>query len=346
MRVLVSAVCGLMLTACGNAEPKQLNPDSVIKGVSYVGTSVADLDQSTEFYRAADLVPVDDRELSGSAAFDKLANRSGVVVQTRMLRSVNAQIRLMQFSDSSALNATEPVPVQGPGIAHMCYQVDHATGTYQDFLDRGAEIIGDPDLLQINPRNPVYYGYVKDLDGAVVEIEHIDVEKLNLPEPPKNKYRIRHVSLSTPDIDRIVAFYSALLDEPKPRRVGGANGIGNEAMSGVSGLEGSKVRMAWFQVRNLELEIFQYASHPTELPDQPRTLDAVGYNMIVFDVEDLSAAQEKFVAAGGTIETEPEQMDGGEIVFGRDPDGNLIGLQQAPADAVISAKNFSGNGME
>lgn len=346
MRILVSAVCGLVLSACGSSEPRQLNPDAVIKGVNYVGTVVADIDQSTEFYRAAELEPVDDSEISGSAAFDQLANRSGVVVQTRMLRSVNAQIRLMQFSDSSALSVTEPVPVQGPGIAHMCYQVDHATGAYQDFLDQGAETIGDPELLQINPRNPVYYGYVKDLDGAVVEIEHVDVAKLDLPEPPKNKYRIRHVSLSTPDIDRIVAFYSALLDEPKPRRVGGKNGIGNDAMAGVSGLDGAKVRMAWFQVRNLELEIFQYASHPTELATEPRSLDAVGYNMIVFNVEDLAAAQEKFVAAGGVIETEPEVMDGGEIVFGRDPDGNLIGLQTAPADAVISAENFSGNGME
>ncbi|MEL6416074.1 MAG: VOC family protein [Pseudomonadota bacterium] len=346
MRVLTGAICGLLLTACGNAEPKHLNPESVIKGVSYVGTSVADLDRATEFYRAAELEPVEDRELADIQAFDTLAQRSGVVVQTRMLRSVNAQIRLMQFADSSTLSATEPVPVQGPGIAHMCYQVDHATGAYEDFLEQGAVAIGDPDLLQINPRNPVYYGYVEDLDGAVVEIEHVDVAKLDLPEPPKNKYRIRHVSLSTPDIDRIVAFYSALLDEPKPRRVGGKNGIGNEAMAGVSGLEGAKVRMAWFQVRNLELEIFQYASHPTQLPSQPRALDAVGYNMIVFDVDDLAAAQEKFITSGGTIETDPEQMDGGEIVFGRDPDGNLIGLQKAPADAVISAKNFSGNGME
>lgn len=346
MRVFISAVCGLTLAACGSAEPKLLNPDSVIKGVSYVGTSVADIDRSTEFYGAADLVVVADSELSSSPALDKLANRSGVVVRTRMLRSVNAQIRLMEFSDSEALSASEPVPVQGPGIAHMCYQVDHATGAYQDFLDQGAEIIGAPDLLQINPRNPVYYGYVKDPDGAVVEIEHVDVEKLNLPEPPKNKYRVRHVSLSTPDIDRIVAFYSALLEQPEPRRVGGKNGIGNEAMSGVTGLDGTKVRMAWFQIRNLELEIFQYASHPTELPSEPRPVDAVGYNMIVFDVDDLSAAQEKFLSAGGTIETEPELMDGAEIIFGRDPDGNLIGLQQAPSDAVVSAKNFSGNGTE
>lgn len=342
--VLIAAGLALAITACGRAEPKQLNPESVIKGVNYVGMSVSDLDQSSDFYRSANLSEVDRSQLENSPAINALAGRDGVVANTRMLRSVNAQVRLMQFSDSPSFSSSQPVPVQGPGIAHICYQVAASTETYQSFLSKGAEAIGDPDLIQLSARNPVYYGYVKDLDGAVVEVEHVDIEKLNLPEPPENQYRVRHVSLATPDIDRLVEFYSVLLDQPNPRRVAGKNGIGNEKTDGVSGLEGSKIRMAWFQIRNLELEMFQYVSHPTEAPLSPRPVDAVGYNMIVFDVLDLDAATAKFIEAGGTIDTARETMDGGEIVFGRDPDGNIIGLQTAPADALVSSQNFSGNG--
>lgn len=342
--MLIGAVSLLCVTACNSAEPKQLNPASVVKGVNYVGMVVSDLDRAEAFYSAADYQVVEETQLTGSAALDRLAARSDVTADTRMLRSVNAQLRLMRFGNSSSLSSYDAVPVQGPGIAHVCYQVAQSTDTYQAFLDNGAEIIGDADLVQINPRNPVYYGYVKDIDGAVVEIEHVDVEKLNLPEPPTNLYRMRHVSLATPDIDRIVNFYSVLFDQPDPRRVGSKGGIGNEKTDSVSGLEGSKMRMAWFQVRNLELEIFQYVSHPTMPPETPRPVDAVGYNMIVLDVENLDAAIAKFLDAGGTIETDPETMDGGEIVFGRDPDGNIIGLQVAPADTVVSSQNFSGNG--
>jgi len=341
-KLLLGFAATLLATACGASEPKQLSPDSVVKGLNYVGVVVADIEQSTAFYETANMSVVEDQTLQDSEAIDALSGRENVVVETRMLRSANAQVRLMQFSDRDMTVAA--VAVQGPGIAHVCHQVAQSTQTYQNFLVAGAKVIGDPELVQLSSRNPVYYGYVEDLDGAVIEIEHVDIEKLNLPEPPKNEYRIRHVALASPDVDRIAEFYSAFLDQPDPRRIGGSGGFGGKKIDAVSGLEGSKIKMAWFQIRNIELEISQYVSHPTELPATPRPIDATGYNLIVFDVDDLDAAMSKFVDAGGTIATEPEAMDGGTIVFGRDPDGNLIGLQAAPADAIVSSKNFSGNG--
>ena len=303
---------------------------------------MTDLDKSTDFYAAADLQRVEDKSFSDHPAFNALAGRDGVNVKTRMLRSANAQIRLMQFEEPGS--SAPAVPVQGPGIAHLCFQVAQSTNTYQKILANGAGAIGAHELVQLNPRNPVYYGYVEDLDGAVSEIEHVDVDQLNLPEPPINQYRIRHVALASPDVERLAKFYSAFLDQPDPRRIGGSNGFGGERIDAVSGLEGSKIKMAWFQIRNLELEISQYVSHPTQLPATPRSIEASGYNVIVLDVENLEKAQSKFEAAGGRIVTPPEAMDGGEIVFGRDPDGNLIGLQSASEASVVSAKNFSGNG--
>jgi predicted enzyme related to lactoylglutathione lyase len=201
-------------------------------------------------------------------------------------------------------------------------------------------------MIQLNPKNPVEYAYVKDKDGAIVEVEHVDIAALNLPEPPKNQYRIRHFAIATPDIDRLVDFYSLFLEEKEPRRFGWWFwGISGEKVDKVSGLEDTELRMAWFQIRNMELEIAEYLSHPPIEPETPRPIDAPGYNMVVFDVSDLDAARDLFVKAGGTIVSDIESMDGGQIIFGRDPDGNLLGLQKVSNEAVVSSQNFKDNGI-
>ncbi|MEO1045674.1 MAG: VOC family protein [Pseudomonadota bacterium] len=337
----------LLLAACGGSTPTEVPTDSVIIGVNYVGATVADLEQTAKLYGdAVDLKSVDQSPISGSTQLDAIAGREGVEVQTMTLRSTNAQIRFMQFvAPSLAAQSTAPMDVQGPGIAHVCYQVNSKTQAYQKLLAGGADYIGDKEMVHLNPKNPVYYAYARDRDGLVAEVEHVDVAKLELPEPPKNSYRIRQVSLATPNIDRLVDFYAAFLNQHEPRRVGQWFSVSGEKVDKVSGLPGSELEMAWFQIRNLELEIFQYHSHPTEDVETPRPVDALGYNMIVFDVSDMQAARKRLVDAGGTVVTEPGPMDGGQIMFGRDPDGNLLGLQKLDKASVFSSSNFADNGI-
>lgn len=336
-----------LLSACGGTPPNAKIPtDSVIKGVNYIGAAVSDLERTASFYNGSvDLQSVDDRVISENPLFDTLAGRTGVTVETRLMRSVNAQVRFMNFaSPSNQAQAAAQMDVQGPGIAHVCYQVDEKTQAYQKFLAGGARHIGDREMVHLSPDNPVRYAYSRDADGLIAEIEHVDLTKLDRPGGSSNQYRIRHVSLATPDIDRAVEFYEQFLDQPSPRRAGRLLKISGENVDKVSGLEGSELEMAWFQIRNLELEIIQYHSHPTEIPEKPRPVDAIGYNMIVFDVADMDAARKRLVDAGGTVVTEPGPMDGGQIMYGRDPDGNLIGLQVAATDSVYSSQNFKDNG--
>lgn len=346
-KIALGLAAVLMVNACGEASsPSGERTETVIQGVNYVGVSVSDIERSTDFYSgAADLQLVQENAVNNSAALDAIAGRDGVSADTRLLKSVNAQLRFMQFENLSAnAQSASQIEVHGPGIAHICYQVAKKTKTYERFLEAGATPIGDRELVQLNPRNPVEYAYARDADGIIFEVEHVDLEKLDLDTPRTNSYRIRHVSLATPDIDRIVKFYSVLLEDPAPRRVGRLGGFSGENIDKVSGLPGSKLKMAWFPVRNLELEIIQYVSHPTKTLSEPRPVDALGYNMIVFDVTGLDAAREKLVAAGGTVVGVPELMDGGEIMFGRDPDGNLLGFQVVAPDAAVSSRNFKDDG--
>lgn len=341
----LSLLCLVGCSSDDTFDPTRQN--AVVRGVNYVGVSVSNIEEAVKLYSGAtDLRLVEEAELADIEAIDRLAGRENVFAKTHLMKSVNAQIKFMEFTDrSEAANSTPPTPVNGPGIAHVCYQVDKETGTYQRFLSGGATHIGHQDMVQLNPDRPVEYAYVQDQDGIIVEVEHVDIPALNLPEPPKHQYRIRHVALATPDIDRAVDFYSTLLEEESPRRFGWWFwGLSSELIDKVSGLPDSEIKMAWFQIRNMELEIGEYLSHPVETPTTPKPIDALGYNMIVFDVSSIEAARAKFTEAGGVIVSDVEEMDGGQILFGRDPDGNLIGLQVLASDAPASSQNFNGNG--
>jgi len=336
-----------LLSACGNSnnEPSG-DAEPLFTGVNFIGVSVSNLDRSVDLYNsAADLQPLATTATLEGAFLDKFTGRASASAQTQLMRSVNAQLLFMEFADSSlADKPVEQMPVYGPGIAHVCYQVNEETQSYQHFLEGGATHIGDPNMVQLNPKNPVTYAYARDPDGMIIEIEHVDIDALNLPEPPENDYRIRHVSLATPDMDRLVDFYSILLGQHDPRRAGTFFKLKGDKLEGVSGLPGSKIEMAWFQFRNLELELIQYHSHPTERPTPARPLDALGYNMIVLDTTNIDEARERFIKAGGEIVSDVETALGGVVVFGRDPDGNLIGMQVVEQTHPLSSQNFTGNG--
>lgn len=335
-------LAAMVMSACQGA-PQSLAADSeaVVRGVNFVGLSVSDLEHSAAYYgTATDLETVEEITLTNSKALNELAGRSGVTVKSQLLRGANAQLRFMQFANPSAeALASSPVDVHGTGIVHICFQVADTTESYQRFLAGGASPIGVREMVQLNPRNPVVYAYARDNDGIISEVEHIDFNENSRPK--KYDYRIRHISLASPDIDRMVEFYSTLMEQPEPRRLGPLAG---EAFDKVSGYPGTSMQMAWFQTHNLELEIVEYMSHPPQQLTKPRPVDALGYNMIVFDVLSIAAAREKLLAAGGSIVTETEQMDGGEIFFGRDPDGNLLGFQVVSSEATVSSQNFEDNG--
>ena len=320
-------------------------PENIVLGVNFVGMVVSDLDASSALYqRAADLAPVADDAPDFEQLLIALSGGSVAAVDTRMLVGINAQLRLMAFQADGDMPDSPPVPVNGPGIAHVCYQVAASTQAYQRFLDGGASSIGAREMVTLNARNPVQYAYAHDPDGILIEVEHVDVDRLEASRRPPHRYRVRHVSLATPDMDRAVAFYAQLLAQPEPRRIGNWFGIGGDKFDQVSGLRDTRIEMAWFQTRNLELEIVEYRSHPPQVPASSRSLSALGYNMIVFEVADISSARARVLAAGGEVLGDPRPLDGGEVLFARDPDGNLLGFQRLPATALASSRNFEGNG--
>lgn len=322
--------------------------DATIRGVAYIGMSVTDIEATTEFYRqGVDLEPIADDAVINPTLFGLLSGEDAAKLTTRLLRSSNAQLQLMQFSPPSrAAVASRQLAVYGPGIAHVCYQVDQATNAYQKFLAAGAQTIGAREMVQLSARNPVRYAYARDPDNIMFEVEHVDISALELDTPPENQYRIRHVSLATTNMERAIGFYKVLLDATKTRRAGHKLfSLKGEKLDQVAGLENAEIEMAWFQIRNLELELIEYHSHRSDTQNELRPVDALGYNMIVFDVNDTASARAKLISAGGKVVTEVEKSERGEVFFGRDLDGNLLGFQKVADESILSSQNFKNNGL-
>ena len=349
LKVTGSVITLLIIIAFGLYKWLTLPPERVenpiITGVNYIGMTVSNLESASKLYQdAANLTPKAAETIKESPVFDQLAERTGIQAQSQLMSSVNAQLRFMQFDHTDTnKKQMDYVDANGPGIAHVCYQVNENTQTYEKFLAGGATHIGEKEMIQINPKNPVFYAYARDLDNTMIEIEHVDVAALNLPTPPKNRYRIRHVSLATYDMERAITFYSTLLETKNPRRAGHLIKIKGDKVDQISGFTNSELEMAWFQVRNLELELIQYYN-PAPKPTAPRPIDATGYNMIMFNVTDIEAAKNILISAGGTIETDIQPFDNGQTFFARDPDGNLLGFQKLADDSPFSANNFKDNG--
>lgn len=342
-KVITGLAAALLLGGCSliASNPEQ-ELDDVFVGVNYVGVVVDDLEASTNLYQSAFAASVvADEPLDLSAWPSEIVPEDLAEARSVLIRSSNAQLRLISFD--SQLSG-EAVSVTGPGIAHVCFQAVDTTQPYAKALAAGAQPIGGEELVALSSRNPVKYGYITDPFGTITEVEEVDITQLDLPEPPKNTHRMRHVAFATPDLDRLTNFYSSLLGNQEPRRIGHWFRISGDNVDQVSGIEGSEIEMAWFQLRNLEIEIAQFHSHRTERADAPRPFNAPGYNIIMFDVSDLAKARQRVVDAGGTIVSESVSIDGAATVFARDPDGNLIGFQQLPESSIYSAKNFDGNG--
>lgn len=136
---------------------------------------------------------------------------------------------------------------------------------------------------------------------------------------------LHHVGISTPDIDRAIAFYTSLFGF-EVIDLGGW-GPGNDVRDRQLHATGSSARSAMMQREGMRLELREY-THPA---GRPKTPDAPavdhGINHFCFAVDDVWAEYERLSAAGVLFDCEPLEVSPGvTLTYGRDPDGNVIEL--------------------
>jgi catechol 2,3-dioxygenase-like lactoylglutathione lyase family enzyme len=144
--------------------------------------------------------------------------------------------------------------------------------------------------------------------------------------------RLDHVSITTGDLDRSIAFYRDVVDLPFRDR-----GVSQGAdIATIVGMPGARVAWAEFDLGAGQiLEVLQYLE-PAGEPLRQRTSDP-GSAHVAFEVDDISATYDRLVTAGVTtrsapvtIEDDDESWRGVLVVYALDPDGFTVEFLQRP----------------
>jgi len=136
--------------------------------------------------------------------------------------------------------------------------------------------------------------------------------------------RFHHAAISTPDLDRCVDFYTKIVGCEKAWSFGWEKG--SEEADAMTGLPDSAARATMLKLGDSFLEIFEFSS-PTPRPGKlRRPVCDHGITHICLQVQELHKEYERLKAAGVEFHSPPLTQDSGYVVYGRDPDGNVIEL--------------------
>lgn len=164
----------------------------------------------------------------------------------------------------------------------------------------------------------------------------------NIREPDLSKARpwegrmikgVHHFAVSTPDLDRMVDFYRRLFDGVMLREFEWQPG--NAAFNARLGLEDSAGRIVMMGFgEGARIEFFQFSVPEILRPDTVIGVASPGYSHVCFETDDCFIEHQRLAEAGMKFHAPPLKMPaGGIFTYGRDVDGNIVEIMQAPPAA-------------
>lgn len=141
---------------------------------------------------------------------------------------------------------------------------------------------------------------------------------------------IHHVAISTPDAARLSAFYCDVLGfEPAFDQTWRQ---GSAVADAILGLDGTAARQVLLRAPGVYLELFEFHAPPPRPRDPARPVCDHGITHLCLDIEDLDAAYARLRGLGVPFHSPPQDLGGGvRTCYARDPDGNVVELQQLAA---------------
>lgn len=137
---------------------------------------------------------------------------------------------------------------------------------------------------------------------------------------------IHHVAVHVRDLDRMLAFYKEAFGF---ELVGEAfSWSDDEFIDKIVDVPGSAARGAMLRAGTCYMELFQYSA-PAPTHDRPLQPFDKGYTHFCVDVTDIEEEYTRLKGLGMTF-SQPGPIDVGHVktIYGRDPEGNLIEIQQ------------------
>ena len=144
---------------------------------------------------------------------------------------------------------------------------------------------------------------------------------------------IHHVAVHVHDLSRMVKFY---------REAFGFEIVGEEfdwrdsaMIDQIIDVPGSSGRGVMMRAGTCYLELFQFSA-PKPNSDRPLRPFDKGYTHFCVDVTDIEKEYERLKGLGMSF-AHPAPIDAGHVktVYGRDPEGNIIEIQQTATDCAF-----------
>ncbi|MFT3930641.1 MAG: VOC family protein [Spongiibacteraceae bacterium] len=137
---------------------------------------------------------------------------------------------------------------------------------------------------------------------------------------------IHHIGIHVRDLDRMIKFYKdafgfELMGEP----FGWAN---DEFIDKIVDVKGSAARGCMLRAGTCYMELFQYSA-PAPKVTEPLNPQDKGYTHMCIDVTDIKQEFERLKGLGMTF-SQPAPIEMGHVtsIYGRDPEGNIIEIQE------------------
>lgn len=150
---------------------------------------------------------------------------------------------------------------------------------------------------------------------------------------------IHHVAIHVHDMDRMLRFY---------RDAFGFDVLGDTfhfenspAVETITNTAGADVVGAMLKAGNTYIEVFQFNT-PAPVSAEPKRPYDKGYTHFCVDTNDIEAAMSRLQEAGMDFKGR-EPVDCGTIktLYGWDPEGNIIEIQQCMAGAETELRNLN-----
>lgn len=290
---------------------------STVKSIDHVRISVRDLDRAVAFYtKTTGLKETDRQQVKIEVPVEKAGGFAHKSRSVAVLQSSNARLELIEFKRAGKQQPS-PMPVQGPGITHVCYQSPATVSIYTKAKANGATVVSRGNA-PVDRGFGIRYSYIKDADGIMFETEQLDKPKF------ADSLWVGHVAIVTHDIDRLVVFYTQLFGKEPVNRID--NIKNSPKLDDIADIDSLRLRGAWFVVGNMMLELWQFDNPPIKPAQTPAPFTQIGYQQISFGVGDIMADYKRLIANGVKFLSSPVATPKSTEVFFRDPDGNLLSL--------------------
>jgi len=138
----------------------------MVGSAHHYGVTVADMEDSLEFYR--DTLGLNEAQTLSfdSEEFSRFVGVEDVDVDIVFLEADGCAVELLQYNNPSGGDANEGVSNNDVGASHFCLEVDNIDSIYEDLRSEGVEFVNPPQTLE----GGIGVAYMYDPDGNIVEL--------------------------------------------------------------------------------------------------------------------------------------------------------------------------------